>query len=764
VSGTLREALAGVRARRARTLLGALGVALAAAMLAVAATVGYELRTGFSRSASAADLPDVIARFDAQPASRVVSRIRALPDVAAFSLRDEVTNVGLNAGAHAVQDGVVEVLDDGPRGYAVVAGRDIANAPGGVMLEQGVAHAWGLRPGDEIDVSGLGPERIAGLSQAPDNVAYPLATPRLYISLATLERQARAAGETAVERNPLVDLAAIWLRDPSELNTVLVQARTSSYGLHDLSIVTRSGVRVLIDEAAGIVIALLVALSLVALVTATVMLAASARAEVQRRLRAISIRRAIGADAGHIARVAALEALLLAAPSAALGVCAGALLAAGPSARLLSLLNETGPGAQLAIPLAACFAVAVAIPTLAGAWPAWRAARQPVATLLRGAELRAGTRRRGPARLRGRRSLGLLALGARLAAARRVRLASTLAMLAVSSAFVLLMLALASELSTLSSDPAALGKRYQLSVSLPAAAAAHLRTLPGVAAVAPRYEVSALDSFSLGEITDAIAYPGDHTTFEDPPLLAGRRLRGRDEAEVGAGLAQVLGLGIGSTLALALPSGAELRLRVAGIVSSLEHDGRIAYLPAAALLAADPSAPEQLAVRLDPGASAAALSARLGAEGASVVSSGTATGNGQSLVAALSALLRAIAAVDGLVCLYTLVQALALTAQERRGAIALLRACGAGSGSVRILLAGAALAVLVPAALVGVALERILLGPAMAAIAAGYASLPLGAGRAEIAILLAGLALLAATAVWWVARRASRQPVARGLA
>src|SRR5205814_61390 len=82
------------------------------------------------------------------------------------------------------------------------------------------------------------------------------------------------------------------------LDQVLVQARASSFGLHDLRFATRSGVRVLLDQAAGIVIDLLVALSLIALATAAVMLAASARAEVQRRLAAIGIQRAGGASLG----------------------------------------------------------------------------------------------------------------------------------------------------------------------------------------------------------------------------------------------------------------------------------------------------------------------------------------------------------------------------------------------------------------------------------------------------------------------------------
>ena len=50
-------------------------------------------------------------------------------------------------------------------------------------------------------------------------------------------------------------------------------------------------------------------------------------------------------------------------------------------------------------------------------------------------------------------------------------------------------------------------------------------------------------------------------------------------------------------LAIQLDSGRELRLRVAGVVSSLAHDGRVAYVPARALLAVDPAAAdsEQLA-------------------------------------------------------------------------------------------------------------------------------------------------------------------------
>ncbi len=757
MSAALHDALAGVRARRGRVLLRALGIALAAAMLAVAATVAYGLHTGFSRSARAADLPDIIARFDTVPAAEVAARIRALPDVRAYSLREQYTGVDFASGSHEATNGIVEALGPGPRGYAVVAGRDVTSTGGGVVLEAGVARAWGLGVGRDIIVAGLGRLPIVGLARAPDNVAFPLAAPRLFVSQATAGSPGYGSAE---ERG--ANVAEIWLRDPSELDAVLVQARTTSYGLHDLSILTRSGVRVLIDEAAGIVIALLAALSLVALLTAAVMLAAAARAELQRRLHELGIRRAIGSSRGYIATVSALEGLIVSAPAATLGVAAGTLVGIAPSDRLLDLLNEAPPGWALALPILGCLAVTVAIPSLLAAWPAWRAAGAAPVTLLRGAELR-------PARAHGDSVWGgggLLGLGARLATARRVRLAATVASLAACAAFVLLMLALAAELTSLESDPAALGRRYQLTASLPPGAARRVASLPGVAAVAPKYEATALDSFSLGEVIDVIAYPGDQASFEDPPRLAGHAARGPREAEVGSGLAQVLGLGSGSTLALALPSGQELRLRVAGVVSSLQHDGRIAYVPAAALLADDPDASEQLVVRLDPGAPSAPVAAALDRQGADVSgSAGVSTSSGGStLVSALQDLLRSVAIVDGLVCVYTLAQALALIAAERRPTIAILRACGAGGRSVRALLAGAALAVLVPAAVVAVVLERVVLGPAIAHIAAGYAALALGAGAAEVAALLAGLALLACVAVAWVSGRALAEPVARGLA
>jgi ABC-type antimicrobial peptide transport system permease subunit len=734
-----------MRVRRRRSLLTGLGIALAAAMLVAALVVSDSLGFGFDRAARASDLPDIIVRFDPRSPAGVAHRIAALPDVAAYTVRSEVTGVGLETADEFAGNGAVEVVGEGRRGYAIVAGRDLTG-PGQVVVERGLAAAWSLGLGGTVGIDGLGTERIVGFSESPDNVSYPLAVPRVYVS-------ERGVGPLAA------NLAEIWVRDPRNLNEVLVQARATSYGVRGLRFVTRSGVRVLLDQAAGIVIDLLVALSLIALATASVMLAASARAEVERRLAAIGVRRAVGASRAHLAATQAFEALFVAAPAATVGAIGGALATYGPTSRLLMLLNEPAPGAALLPALVAAWLASVAIPVLAAAWPAWRAAGRPPVALLRGAEL---TRRaRGSTRFPAVGS-GLTALGARLVGARRTRLIATVAALGFSTAFVLLMVSLASALSSLETDPQALGKRYQLTADLPASAAAHVRSIPGVQAAAPRYEEEAVDSYSLGETIDVIAYPGDHTAFEAPPVVSGRRLRGRDQAEVGLGLAQALGLAPGSTLAIQLASGTELQLEVAGVVSSLDHDGRVAYVPAAALLGADSTAAsnEQLAVVLRPGANAAAVSAALGPSAAAAPG---AVGRGVPLVAVLRSILRAIAIVDGLVCLYALIQACALTVQERRRTVSVLRAFGAGGAAVRRLLAGAVIALVVPAAVIGILLERLVLGPALSRLAASYVTLSLGAGAVEVAAVLAGLALAGAIAVAWVARQTTRESVIAGM-
>ena len=140
------------------------------------------------------------------------------------------------------------------------------------------------------------------------------------------------------------------------------------------------------------------------------------------------------------------------------------------------------------------------------------------------------------------------------------------------------MLALASLLVRLRDDPETVGKRYQLTVRLNPFEADAVERIPGVADASERYQSDVADAYRLGEPLRIVAYPGDHTRFEAPPLAEGRRLRGAGEAEVGVGLADALGLRPGATLAVQRQGGDEARFRVVGVVRALERDGRIAYV------------------------------------------------------------------------------------------------------------------------------------------------------------------------------------------
>ncbi|MEA2177571.1 MAG: putative transport system permease protein, partial [Solirubrobacteraceae bacterium] len=229
----LREAVLLVRAGGRRSLLAAAGVALAAVMLGMAITVSWSLRTGFDRSADAADLPDVVARFDREPADRILQRLQALPNVESTSLRTEITRVRIAIGTGSTRRGVVQLVGSGRRGYAIVEGRDVRGA-GDVVVERGVAREWDVSVGDRVSFGRFGGGTVSGIAVSPDNVAYPLATTaRVYVA-------GNGRG---------VNMALVWTHDPDRVDITLQQARATSFGVTDLRFVTRSGVRVLLDQA-----------------------------------------------------------------------------------------------------------------------------------------------------------------------------------------------------------------------------------------------------------------------------------------------------------------------------------------------------------------------------------------------------------------------------------------------------------------------------------------------------------------------------------
>lgn len=762
MSAFLRYAVARFGVRRGRALLAIVGIAAAGAMVGAAVTLAWSLGTGFDRTAARAGLPDVIATFSPASERAIAARVSALPDLRGFAFRLETSGVHAAAGGRFDGHANVVGVGAGRRGYAVVAGHDVRSNDDAVV-EQGLARAWGLHLGGTIGLSdwrGASERlRIVGVAVSPETVAFPLAHgPRIYTSR-------DEAAELAGTGRGQVSAVLLWLRDPRLLDVVLAQARAASYGLQGLQFATRAGLRVEIGQAAGIVLALLVGFCAVALVVAGTMLAASAGAEVQRRLAAFGLLQALGARRRSLVLGSLLEAVAVAAPAGAFGIAAGWLAVAGPANRLLASIGQLGPGWSIAPLLTLALVGLVALVALGSVWPALRAVRRPVVETLRGADVTGATARLPlPA--------GLVALGLRLLLARPLRTALTVLVLAAATAVVLVIVAIASVLQALDRQPAAVGKLYQLSVDAPASALLRLERLPGVAAASVRWQVQAADSFRLGEPFALIAFSSDHGRFEAPPLAAGARLRGDGEAEVGLGLAQALDLHPGATLAAQLPDGREARWRVAGVVRAFTDQGLVAYVRPRRLLAADPYAPETIAIRLRPGASASMVTAAVArrthyATGASGGVAGEAVqgwaARSSGFIAIIVALLRTVAILNGAVCLYAVAQVLVLTAQERRRALALLRGLGAGRLQLTLLFAGAAGAVTLLALPLAVVLERWLVAPVVSALAASYVSLSLAAGAGAVGATAAGILAGAALVSAWVGRAAGAGPVVAAL-
>jgi hypothetical protein len=198
-------------------------------------------------------------------------------------------------------------------------------------------------------------------------------------------------------------------------------------------------------------------------------------------------------------------------------------------------------------------------------------------------------------------------------------------------------------------------------------------------------------------------------------------------------------------------------------VRALQDEGRVAFVQPERLAATGAELSGPVVLRLRPGADRARVGRGLRALGAQPDPVLGATGDNGAFLDVLAGLLRIVAGAVALVCLHALVSALALTARERRGAVATLRAAGADARALRRLLGGAAGAVVVPAVAVAVALEAVVLAPLVAHLTAGYADLPLGATGGQIALVAGALLAISWIAAWLTGRRLVREPVVAGL-
>jgi predicted lysophospholipase L1 biosynthesis ABC-type transport system permease subunit len=219
-----------------------------------------------------------------------------------------------------------------------------------------------------------------------------------------------------------------------------------------------------------------------------------------------------------------------------------------------------------------------------------------------------------------------------------------------------------------------------------------------------------------------------------------------------------------------LPDGREARFRVVGIVDALRDEGLVAYVQASRLVAAIPFLSSDVAVKLRSPADLDRVRNVLLARGAVPEKtggisqdSGVGSLGRTSFLNVLAALLRSVALLDGLVCVYALAQMLALIARERRRAVALVRAVGASRVQVFAVFAGAAVLVSALAAPLGIGAERLVLGPVVGQLAVSYVTLSLAAGKQTISLVLLGLAIASALAAAWATRGATGEAIVGAL-
>ncbi len=139
--------------------------------------------------------------------------------------------------------------------------RSAAGAPLEVVVERGLATWWRLRVGDRLDVGQVGLVLIVGISVAPDNVAYPLAkTARVMLGEGPLpERFGAPPGQRfAVNTALLWAWGSVARRRPGVRRAPIVLRPAPAALPH------ARRVEALVGQAAGIIVALLVAFGVVA--------------------------------------------------------------------------------------------------------------------------------------------------------------------------------------------------------------------------------------------------------------------------------------------------------------------------------------------------------------------------------------------------------------------------------------------------------------------------------------------------------------------
>jgi putative ABC transport system permease protein len=258
----------------------------------------------------------------------------------------------------------------------VRAGR-LVPAPGSnqVVLGSEVARRFGAAPGGTVTLRGQTFE-VAGVLEptltGPDSFAFmPFATAqRLLIdSEPLLRRLVMVPGAKVL---PVATAAAVFWAEGEDPEVVANRIRAA---VDRVSVVSPADAAGQLDRALTFLESVILGSGLVALLVASLAVTNTMFTAVVERRREIGLRRVVGATRRQVIGLLLVEAAILGLVGSALGLAGGAAAVAA----LNALTRRIGAAIFLLTPrlVVAAAAMPTALATLAGLWPAWRAARLP---------------------------------------------------------------------------------------------------------------------------------------------------------------------------------------------------------------------------------------------------------------------------------------------------------------------------------------------------------------------------------------------------
>ncbi|WP_327418193.1 FtsX-like permease family protein [Streptomyces sp. NBC_01233] len=483
-----------------------------------------------------------------------------------------------------------------------------------VVLESSVARALWAEPGDTVRVTGSdGAPRalqVSGIAEAAEPRYRPGGGPGIgWVLPGTLAEIAH--GDTGQS-------VGLRLEDPNDTD-FMVQRAVTVLGADRVAQVTKwQQTRA---EAGGddqLLGQMFAVFGLGALLAAALAASGAIGARVRGQLRDIAILKAVGFTPGQVTRGFLVQHLAFALLGTALGTAAIALLGARIPGRIgeAAAVWEDLPGhtaLMIGIPCGAVLLIAAAT-----GLSAWRAGRVPPVPVARAALPSAA-----PMTALGRRALGMrvppaLVLGWRAAFARRGRTVIPVARLALPLMLITVALVAWSTLDQFRSRPAQMGLPAALTVRAQQPAGPSdselektLSTIPDVTAVHPGAEMAAL----VPGQTDTITLRGLGTARHPYPsaVVEGRGVGGPDEAVVGQGLLDLLGVRVGDWVRMTVEGRPQI-LHLVGRTIEPESGGRVITTTIDALRERDPQLrPAFHALELRTGADPRAVSGKLAA-------------------------------------------------------------------------------------------------------------------------------------------------------